>query len=342
MPVFTCPHCGWQAPNVPAEYSGRKVRCKQCQGVFQLPVFEADPSPRPRPQPQLAPPAQHAGADYAPAAPAATPQFAGYAVPPPQHAPINISVVEQKANPVAVAAFVVGLICVFLFWVPLLGFILSAVGVITAIVGIIFATRGHRGMTFSIIGGVLSLVAISINTLMMVQATKRVLDVVAENRTTPEEKASAAVPLGVPARVGNVEYTVAAVHRGRAKVKSFSGQFDSDETYVHVEVKIRNVTENKKINYRGAGSETFIGSSTRLTDDAGNDYRRVHFGFGNEVVGQVESESIHPDDEVTDVWLFEHYVRTAKTLFFTVKGTSLGAEGETTFAVPVSDVKIVN
>lgn len=38
MADFACPHCGWQARNVPSEWLGRTVRCKQCQGTFTLPA----------------------------------------------------------------------------------------------------------------------------------------------------------------------------------------------------------------------------------------------------------------------------------------------------------------
>ncbi len=46
MPSFTCPNCNWQTPDVSAEYSGRAVRCKQCQTNFRLPVFApSQPAP---------------------------------------------------------------------------------------------------------------------------------------------------------------------------------------------------------------------------------------------------------------------------------------------------------
>lgn len=39
MPVFTCPNCDWQTPDVSVEYSGRNVRCQQCEQLFRLPQF---------------------------------------------------------------------------------------------------------------------------------------------------------------------------------------------------------------------------------------------------------------------------------------------------------------
>lgn len=169
MAGAACPACGFEPRAIPAEFWGHKVKCPKCKESYRLPEQGAIVPAPPPPQPSVAMPS-HAPPIYF-AQPAAS--------------PVNIMVAETKSNSVATAAFVIGLLSLFLFWVPFIGIILCIVGAITAGVGLFFALRGQGGMTFSIIGGVLSFAGLGIYVLafiVLAGSFGRVLDAVEKNR----------------------------------------------------------------------------------------------------------------------------------------------------------------
>ena len=72
---------------------------------------------------------------------------------------IIVNQVERKSNGVGIAGFVLALIAIFLGWVPVLGWILWALGLILSFVGVFKKPRGLAiaGLVVSLIGIILIL-----------------------------------------------------------------------------------------------------------------------------------------------------------------------------------------
>jgi type II secretory pathway pseudopilin PulG len=142
MPSFTCPHCGLVVTDIPASFSGKRMKCRQCSGVFELPMFEGFAEPLAA---ELAQPASPYDFNAGPAAPS-------YA-----YATTHGMAVEQpRSNTVAIVAFVMGIIGILICWVPLLGLLFCLLTLVLAIIGFVGSRRGRGGTAFSVIGGVLA------------------------------------------------------------------------------------------------------------------------------------------------------------------------------------------
>jgi hypothetical protein len=90
-------------------------------------------------------------------APAPYPQQAGYGAPYPYGYPA-----AQDGNGLAVAGLVCGIISVVLFWVPFLGWVLAALGIIFGAIGLAKANKGapNKGMAIAgLVCGIVSVLA---------------------------------------------------------------------------------------------------------------------------------------------------------------------------------------
>jgi general secretion pathway protein G len=159
MPGFSCPSCGFEVANIPPAFSGKKVRCKKCSEVFQLPVFD---------EPIAAEMAEvvEAGSPFnfnAGAGPAPSFSTSNYASPGTMPGGYR-----KKSNTAATVALCLGIASIVLFWVPILGILLCLAGLVTSIFGFLGAKKGNGGIGFSITGGVLSLLGIVIYIVLIV------------------------------------------------------------------------------------------------------------------------------------------------------------------------------
>ncbi len=135
------------------------------------------------------------------------------------------------------------------------------------------------------------------------------------------------------ATVGNVDFTVL-------------GELTSiDHVFLKLVVSIANTTEDKKLNYFTWDGERafFWGFATRdfatLTDDIGNDYKRVYFGFGVRIHGRIDDESIYPGQTIADLLVFERPVAKAKVLTLELPAANFGGEGLFQLKMPTSRIK---
>jgi uncharacterized membrane protein len=179
MPGFSCPNCGFEVANVPPAFSGKKVRCKKCSEVFQLPVFDASEEPIAAEVTDVAEPASpfnfNAGAGPAPSF-----STSNYASP-----GTMAGGYRKKSNTAATVALCLGIASIVLFWVPIIGMLLCLAGIVTSIFGFLGAKKGNGGMGFSITGGVLSLLGIVVYIaliVLMFSSLGTIMDAVKKNQ----------------------------------------------------------------------------------------------------------------------------------------------------------------
>ncbi len=113
---------------------------------------------------------------------------------------------------------------------------------------------------------------------------------------------------------------------------------ESVEKIFIIDVRIRNLSDTRKVNYVGAGGQMFL-CTAQLVDNFGNHYRGAHCGFGSKVVGQVRVASIYPGESVTDRWLFETPVAGASWFTLTIPGDSVGEKEPFVFRIRAADIE---
>jgi hypothetical protein len=81
-------------------------------------------------------------------------------------------------------------------------------------------------------------------------------------------------------------------------------------------------------------------SDVELTDDKGNRYKAINFGFGSSVIGQVTgSESIYPGKSLDDVLVFESPIERAQSLRLELPAENIGKSGKIVFRIPRSMIR---
>ena len=135
-----------------------------------------------------------------------------------------------------------------------------------------------------------------------------------------------------PVQRGAAQVRVTRVVIGKVRLKSFSGEGESQEPLCQITLRITNTDSARKIDYRGWQSNTFM-SDSKLTDNVGNRYKSINFGFGDDIVGQVRSESIYPGKSVDDLLVFEVPIDAAKSLNLELPASNVGETGQIRFLI---------
>lgn len=144
MASFSCPHCGLSVVDIPESLSGRRIKCQNCGGSFELPIFEgyegvAEPltaevvKPIPAPRYQAGP---------------RTPNVAYADMP-------GEALAEPQSNKLAVFGLVLAILGILICWIPLVGSLFCLLALGLAIVGLVRANRGRGGKGVAVTGVVL-------------------------------------------------------------------------------------------------------------------------------------------------------------------------------------------
>ena len=149
-----------------------------------------------------------------------------------------------------------------------------------------------------------------------------------------EDKKEEWIPIGPsPHKLGfvSIEFGEIAVRRvGIRRVGG--GKSASKEPMLAIEITVRNLSENKKIEWYTWG-HTSLGSRgsdlrASLTDNFGNEYGIASFGTMTHIVGHELSESLYPGKHVADLLVFERPVETFKYLNLRLPGATVSQPGE--------------
>jgi len=153
----------------------------------------------------------------------------------------------------------------------------------------------------------------------------------------PVEWASAETPI----KQGDVQVQVKAVKVGLIPLvdrREVTGK--SKDSLLSIELEITNLSETKKLEYRTWGGRAVsFGTHTRLTDNFDNGYKVVNFGFGSNVAGSVESESVYPGKAIKDVIAFEEPVGKVEYLNLELPAEQFGGTGMLRIRIPASMIQ---
>jgi hypothetical protein len=136
-----------------------------------------------------------------------------------------------------------------------------------------------------------------------------------------------------PVQRGSAQVRVTRVVVDKVRVKAIvGGEGESKEKLCQISLRITNTDAGRKIDYQGWQGNSFM-SDARLTDNAGNRYKRVNFEAADEIIGQVKSESIYPGKSVDELLVFEPPIHAAKALKLELPASNLGETGEIRFSI---------
>jgi len=136
--------------------------------------------------------------------------------------------------------------------------------------------------------------------------------------------------VGQSAQIEHIRVSLnrAAIERVPLKDRIGNRSSKSDGEYVHLKVRVENLSDARKVNYTSWATEFSFGSDLgSLLDEYGNRYKRVGFGLGTDPVDRATSESIYPGKDTTDVLVFELPIEKATRLSLELPGGNCGVRG---------------
>ncbi len=146
-------------------------------------------------------------------------------------------------------------------------------------------------------------------------------------------------PADAPVRQGDVQVRIKSVKVEQVPLKdSFGGGgARSKDRLLMVQVEISNLSDTKKIDYDGwSGGPVSFGSRVRIMDNFDNRYKLVSFGFGSDVIGAVQRESVYPGRSVEDMIVFEEPIEKVEHLTLELPADAFDGTGMLRFRIPAS------
>lgn len=296
---MSCPKCG-RSIRIPAAMLGRSAKCPGCSAPIKIPSGPKGASP-PAAEHKIPPP---------PAKPAPPPvrstivepsevveKTTNVNVPAGHPVGVQVNVESNKAtNSLGIASLVVGVLSLFVCWIPLVGFSLGGLGLVLGVCGIVVSLkRKGTGIGYSIAGAAVSTVGILLGVVFdvallgMAEGLNEVAKQMERDADFPAKQASpagsdqtpgsdaapggqqageqlkAAGPQALeyhdaakPLQLGAVQIEIVSVHVGKVPLsQAFLGDdAESVDAQLTVWLKISNTTTNKKIDYLGWMSDS--------------------------------------------------------------------------------------
>jgi hypothetical protein len=230
----------------------------------------------------------------------------------------------------------------------LLGLPLAFLGGVLAFIGVIIALASKgRGILLPglalLFSGFSVFVSIGISSMVANDISEAVEE---SNRIAIESNQVLGVPGGeatewayadTPVRQGDVQVSIDAVSLGNVPVVNSitSSESVSNSTLLGVRLSLFNESTQKKLEYSSWNGKdySFERDFATLQDNFGNVYKRVSFGFGEEVVGSIESDSLYPGTSVSDVLVFESPIPNIEFLELELPAGNFGGTGMIRFRI---------
>ena len=371
MIEFACPFCA-RNMRVSDAAAGRSGKCKSCGKTITVPgsseeiTFSASDVAQPdRPTPSIRP---HSSMEIRP-------------TPSPVALQINVQQPSKASHSLGIAAVILGILAFLICWIPLIGLLglpLSGLGLLLGIGGIVLAAlRKGSGLGYPIAGSAICALAMMV-TIFITYAFGKAISVTSDaiekanqevhaanqKVVNPDQDGEAAKggeqlgnarsPKESPEPKDEWADAGSAVQQGEIRVRVESARVDfvalegfgrsagqSQDKLLQITVRIENLGDSKKVEYRGwAGRDFDIGgSAATIHDDLSNSYKRIGFGFANKVVGQTQSESIYPGKSITDVLVFEVPIQKAKFLKLELPASAFEGTGSLRIKIPMDMIE---
>jgi len=133
--------------------------------------------------------------------------------------------------------------------------------------------------------------------------------------------------------LGHVRVSIQKVSLGKVPLQATEG-VDADRPRLMIALRIENVSDTKQSPYNTWVPDLEAAKTVaRLTDDRGNELKRVTFGFGNNVRGRTVLDTLTPGKVIGDLLVFEAPAAGAKSFHLVLPGANCGVKGEFHFDI---------
>jgi hypothetical protein len=135
--------------------------------------------------------------------------------------------------------------------------------------------------------------------------------------------------------LGHVRVAIKKVSVGKVPLKAADGSLTyADEPRLMIALRIENVSEKQQSGYNTWVPDLDAAKTVaRLTDDRGNELKRVTFGFGNNVQGRTVLDTLTPSKAIGDLLVFEAPPAGTRTLHLVLPGANCGVKGNFEFDI---------
>ncbi|MBW3598548.1 MAG: hypothetical protein KY475_14910 [Planctomycetes bacterium] len=155
----------------------------------------------------------------------------------------------------------------------------------------------------------------------------------------PAEAKEPAWPIADQAQqLGNVQVAITSVTIGNVPVRQvfLDSDTESEKELLLIRLTVTNISERKKIDYRGWMSSyaSLLDVDAELTDDVDNRYRMVNFGSTATIKDTETNTSLYPGKSINDAVVFELPIEGVEYLRLKLAAKGCGEEGEFRFQIP--------
>lgn len=165
-------------------------------------------------------------------------------------------------------------------------------------------------------------------------ATDRTTVSLTTTTTTTTPPAAGALTLG------HVRVAIKKVSVGKVPLKSADGTITyTDEPRLMIALRIENTSDKKQSGYNTWVPDLDAAKTVAtLTNDLGNELKRVTFGFGNNVQGRTVLDTLTPGKVIGDLLVFEAPSAVVKALKLTLPGANCGVKGSFEFEIDATTI----
>ena len=252
---------------------------------------------------------------------------------------VNTSVVVNSgsSNSLGITSLIIGLIALFLCWLPFIGLGFAILGGLLAITGLVMATaRKGRGVGYAIgggavsalallIGGFVTLFAFNMGSALNELAEKAEAKHQADVKTEAEAKWFG---IGEEILINGTGVTLTRIEEGKLTYSYGSGDqtITTKDKYYTCYLTVRNTKENKRLSFSSGSWLSSYGTDDILNDEFENGYS-PHRPYSRKA-GESYKE-INPGGSVETGLVFDVPVKNAKT--FRLKLAAIDGEGDYRF-----------
>jgi hypothetical protein len=141
-----------------------------------------------------------------------------------------------------------------------------------------------------------------------------------------------------PITIGHVRVSIKKVSIGKVPLQAADG-VDTDTPRLMIALRIENVSDTKQSGYNTWVPDLEAAKTVaRLTDDRGNELKRVTFGFGNNVAGRTVLDTLTPGKVIGDLLVFEAPAAGAHSFHLGLPGANCGVKGEFHFTIDATSI----
>jgi len=140
--------------------------------------------------------------------------------------------------------------------------------------------------------------------------------------------------------LGHVRVSIKKVSVGKVPLKAADGSVTySDESRLMIAVRIENGSDKKQSGYNTWVPDLDAAKTVAmLTNDLGNELKRITFGFGNNVQGRTVLDTLTPGKAIGDLLVFEAPAANVRALKLVLPGANCGVKGNFEFDIDATTI----